>query len=331
MPSSDKINIYYLASGNIAIPILEALRGAAFLHLCGIGSQHKEVRSQCGATRTAKTPIVRYCESNDIAIDRIASVNTEEFRAHLVSLGVQMLIVASFGQLLKPALLALPALGCLNVHASLLPRYRGASPIVAALLNNDPTTGVSFMKMEAGLDTGPVYKTCTLNILPDDNACTLEQRLGVLAAQNIQGVITGIARRELLPVPQTADDASYAKKINKEDGLANWGKGAAELAAMVRAYTPWPSLRARMPARNGKSKIVKITKAVAIDSVPTGSLPGDILAYGREGILVACGSGALRILRLTPEGRKEMSAADYLLGSPIPTDHLHVCDFSAGD
>lgn len=331
MPESDKVKIYYLASGHISIPIFEKLRQSGIVSMVGVGSQEKASKQTGGPARSAKTPLVKYCESKGYEIDRYASVNTADFHSRLTSLGVEILVVASFGQILKPALLALPRFGCLNVHASLLPRFRGASPISAALLSGDAKTGVTFMEMEAGLDTGPVYRKSELDILPGDDSYSLELRLGELAADGIEQVIVDICRNGLVPAAQSEEGVSYAKRINKEDGLAKWDKPAVELANMVRAYSPWPSLRAKIPARNGNCKMVKITEAVAIESTDAGAHPGDILAYGREGILVACGTGALRIRRIVPEGRKEMSAADYLLGSPIPPEHPFMYDFSVGD
>jgi len=311
---------------------MDALEKASGITLAGIGTQQKASKNTGGPARSASTPLARHCEAEGVEIARFASVNTDDFRGMMQDLGVEMLVVASFGQILKPALLALPCFGCLNVHASLLPRYRGASPIVASLLNGDAKTGVTFMQMEAGLDTGPIYRTCELDILPEDDSYSLEQRLGELAACSIESVIIDIARKGLMPAPQPAEGASYAKKISKEDGLADWRKSALELANMVRAYRPWPSLRTRMPARGDKSKIVKITDAVVSEACSAGAKPGSIVGCSREGIVVACGGNtSLLIRRVTPEGRKDMSAADFLLGSPIPPEHAYMYEFSVGD
>ena len=199
--SENKVKVYFLGSGDISIPIMEALRKAPGLELTGVASQKKESKG-AGPVRTIKSPLVKHCEKCGIPIERYPSVNKEEFHNVLRERGVELLVVASYGQILKPELLALPKYGCLNVHASLLPKYRGASPIVASLLNGDRVTGVSFMQMEAGLDTGPIYRMCELEILPDDNADTLEERLGKLAGESIEEVILEIVRQGLKPVPQ---------------------------------------------------------------------------------------------------------------------------------
>lgn len=318
MSENQKVKIYYLASGNISIPILKWIMSSDDLELCGIGSQLKASKGT-GPKRTVQGPIVTYCEANNIPVSRFVSVNTDEFHELMLSLGVELLVVASFGQILKEKLLYLPKYGCLNVHASLLPKYRGASPIVASLLNGDSKTGVTFMQMEKGLDTGPIYRMEELEILPSDNSDTLEERLGELAGQHISEVIVDIARNGLKPTPQPDEGSCYAPKINKEDGIANWHEQTARhLECMVRAYSPWPSVKAYLPTKNGKPKMVKITEASAIETYSTGAEPGDILAFGKCGIVIACREGALRITRVTPEGKKDMPAKDYLLGTPIP-------------
>ena len=299
---------------------MEALRSASGLDLVGVGSQQKPANST-GPLRSRKSPLLQYCEAQGIPVDGLASVNTEEFHGMLRERGVELLVVASFGQILKPALLALPKYGCLNVHASLLPKYRGASPIAAALLNGDAKTGVSFMAMEAGLDTGAVYRVCELDILAEDNAETLEERLGKLAAQQIESVILEIVHHGLKPIPQPAEGCTYAKKISKEDSQIAWERPATELCNMVRAYTPWPGVKITLPSKGGKEKAIKITQA-CVQEDDTPAAPGTIMTAGKEGISIKCGQGRLCLKKIVPEGRKEMSAKDYLLGSPIPQEYV---------
>ena len=325
MPTAEHkrhIRVYFLAAGDISIPIFETLWSSSRIELVGAGTQMKKdgVASPDAPVRSKTTPLLKHCQKCGKEIERLSNVNTEDFLAHLRELKVDLLVVASFGQLLKPPLLALPPFGCLNVHASLLPKYRGASPIVACLLNGDARTGVSFMQMEAGLDTGPIYRTCELDIQNDDTAEILEQRLGKLAAENIEQVIEDIVEGGLAPIPQSQEGASYAKKIKKEDGFANWHESASLLANKARAYNSWPSLKAMLPTKSGNYRNVKITVARALPECPEGSTPGEILAYGKDGILVACGSGALRIIKILPEGKYEMDASAYLLGTPLPSE-----------
>ena len=329
--SENKVKVYFLGSGDISIPIMEALRKAPGLELTGVASQKKESKG-AGPVRTIKSPLVKHCEKCGIPIERYPSVNKEEFHNVLRERGVELLVVASYGQILKPELLALPKYGCLNVHASLLPKYRGASPIVASLLNGDRVTGVSFMQMEAGLDTGPVYRMSELEILPDDNADKLEMRLGELAGESIEEVILEIARHGLKPVPQCSEGSTYAKKICKEDGRLCWSKSAEEICNMVRAYSTWPCVSTTFPTKDGTGATVKITRAEAL-SDDQDAAPGTILETktvteidenGKpvkiKGIVVKCGKGRLFLKKILPNGRKEMDAWAYFPGMRIPQE-----------
>jgi len=329
---SDKVKIFYLGAGHIGIPILERLMASDQVELCGVGSQKKAPKiQQNGAPRTAISPLAKYCRQRKWAIELYDSVNAPEFREMLRERGVELLVVVSYGQILKPELLAATPLGCLNVHASLLPKYRGAAPIVAALVGGESRTGVSFMKMEAGLDTGPVYRTVSLDILSSDTAESLEERLGILAGNAIGQCIYDIARRGLQAVPQSAEDTVYARKITKLDCRADWNEPAVVLERKVRAYYSWPSLQTILPARNGKPRTVKLVDTVVVPELPAGARPGDILAFGKDGILIACGEGALRVRRLVPVGKREMSAWEYLLGNPLPPEHLAIVPFEDGE
>ena len=322
MPETEKIRVYYLASGDIGIPLLQALLKSERLALAGVASQFKMSKGP-GPVRTVKSPVVRYCEENGIEIARFASVNSEEFHDAFRRSGAELLIVASYGQILKPALLELPKFGCLNIHASLLPKYRGAAPIIAALLNGDTRTGISFMRMEAGLDTGPVYRVAELEIKPNDTAESLEKRLGTLAGEKIASVVEDITRHGLQPVPQAAEGASYAKKVCKDDCWVNWSRSNVYIANMLRAYNPWPNVRTVLPLKNGKTKVTTITRATPMPDDGDNE-PGKILATGRDGILVACGKGALLLERITPEGKKDMAAGDFYRGNPFPSDNPYI-------
>ncbi len=329
--SERRIKTYYLGSGSISVPVLCGLLRSDLVEVVGIGSQRKALKSARGPVRTMTTPLIKYCEANGIQVDGLASVNNEEFYERFRSSGAEILVVASFGQLLKTTLLELPKYGCLNVHASLLPKYRGAAPVISALLNGDRVTGVTFMEMDAGLDTGGAYRAFELEIKEDDNAASLEERIGELAGLHIGQVIHDIACCGLKPVPQPEEGVSYVKKVNKEDGIVEWNRDAGQIVNMIRAYSPWPSVRARIPSRNGTSRVVKITEATSMELNCKGSRPGDILAFGAQGIIIACGEGALRIQRLIPEGRKEMAACEYLRGAPIPPERSRMCDFISGE
>ncbi|MBR6056587.1 MAG: methionyl-tRNA formyltransferase [Victivallales bacterium] len=312
MPLQSKVRVYFLSSGRIGSPILNALRQDARLDLVGVGSQPDK---EAGRKKLATTPLATEAQKLGIAVDKPEKVNTPDFLEHLKSLNVELLVVASFGQILKPALLDLPRLGCLNVHASLLPKCRGASPIAQVILDGDDKTGVSFMKMDPGLDTGPVYCQSICSIEATDNVVCLEDKLGQLAAADIGNVICGIAEGTLQPVPQPAEGCTYAKKIKKSDGAADWRLPAEILARKVRAYYSWPYLFAILPAANGWKRI-SIKQAVVVER-QRDCAPGTIMEATADSFVIACGQGALNIIRLIPEGRTEMSASEFLRGTRV--------------
>ena len=321
--SSSKVRVYFLASGRIGVPILDALCHSTELELVGIGSQPDKEAGR--KKKLAPTPLAKHAQEElKLSVEKPVTVNSPDFLEHLKALGVELLVVASFGQILKPDLLDLPRLGCLNVHASLLPKCRGAAPISQVILDGDEETGVTFMKMDPGLDTGPIYCESRCPISPTENVAELEDKLGNLAAESIVDVIRRIADGSLQPVPQPPEGSTYAKKIKKTDGAADWNLPAAVLARKVRAYYSWPSLFALLPV-GGNYKRISIKEAAPID-YPHASTPGTILMATTKSFIIACGQGALTIIRLIPEGKKEMSASEFLRGTQVAAgDALPAC------
>lgn len=311
---SQRVRVYYLSSGVIGAPILDALLLDERIELVGIGSQPDRPSGR----RQTMTPtaFAAYALSRGCQVERIGSVSAPQFSEHLAALGVELLLVVAFGQLLREKLLNQPRFGCLNVHASLLPRYRGACPISAAILNGDGITGVSFMRMDKGLDTGPVYCSCQLEIGSNETAGQLEERLGHLAAINCGDVIWGIARQGLQPEPQPASDEPNVHKISKNDGAINWSLSATRIFNMVRAYQPWPRAFTFVPVQ-GVMKRIQVTSATAEPDHGMALEPGQVLADSADELCIACNPGILRIHRIIPEGRKEMPARDFLRGNPV--------------
>ncbi|HZV24602.1 MAG TPA: methionyl-tRNA formyltransferase [Luteimonas sp.] len=225
----------------------------------------------------------------------------------LRALQPDLLVVVAYGLILPKAVLAIPRHGCWNVHASLLPRWRGAAPIQRAIEAGDRETGVCLMQMEAGLDTGPVLLSQRLAIGEEDTGGQLHDRLAALGAQTLADGL-GLLRAGMRPVPQPQPDAgvTYARKLDKAEARLDWTQPAAQLARKVRAFNPWPMADALLAGER-----VRVHGAVAIDAAPA-AVPGRILAAGRDGIDVACGEGALRIRVLQREGGRAITAADYL-------------------
>lgn len=305
----EKLKIYFLGSGDIAVPVLRACLDSEQLEVVGIGTQPDRAAGRRG--RMMPTPVGAFAAAAGLTVDKPESVNRPDFLAQLRSRNLDVVLVVSFGQLLRQEMLALPRLGCVNVHASLLPRYRGASPIVQALLNLDESTGVCFMRMERGLDTGPIYRTLEYPLRGGEYADELEMKLGELAGRHVAETLCGIASGQYFPEAQDESRASNCFKIRKEDSWIDWRLNARRIAAMVRAYHPWPG--ARCVVRRGGEESVLTLRRVETAS-EAGLSPGEVGIPDRRSLLIGCGEGALRILEVTPAGSKPMDAAAFLNG-----------------
>jgi methionyl-tRNA formyltransferase len=217
-----------------------------------------------------------------------------------------VMVVAAYGLLLPQSILQTPRLGCINIHASLLPRWRGAAPIQRAIAAGDAQTGVTIMQMEAGLDTGPMLLTRALSIDARETAATLHDRLATLGAQALLDALDEIAAGTARPRVQPADGVTYATKLRKEEAAIDWSRSAAEIDRQIRAFDPWPVAETRW---NGQQ--LRVWQAIPIDSTASRS-PGAVLATSAAGIDVRTGNGVLRLTRVQSAGRKAMSAAEFL-------------------
>ena len=237
----------------------------------------------------------------------------EKFVSELRELKPDLMIVVAYGQILPQAILDLPPHGCLNVHTSLLPKYRGAAPIQWAIANGDAETGVTIMKMDAGLDTGPVLATRRTPILPTDDSQILHDRLAQLGAELLVETIPAYVAGKIQPQPQPAEGSTYAAKIKKEDGQIDWNIPAEKIWSRLRAFTPWPGAFTFLQTEP-KPSLLKIWKAEAVGaSGPAGT----VLSADKTGVIVACGQGALRILELQLEGGRRMTAEQFIAGHPL--------------
>lgn len=236
----------------------------------------------------------------------------EKFIAELGGLKPELIVVVAYGQILPQAILDLPKYGCVNVHTSLLPKYRGASPIQSAILHGEMESGVTIMKMDAGLDTGPILSQRSTPILPEDNSQTLHDRLAGLGAELLAETIPDYVAGKITPQPQAAG-ATYAAKIKKEDGKIDWSEPAEKILNQVRAFTPWPGGFTFLKI-DSKSFALKIWKA---ETTSLAGTAGGVLQADKNGIITACGKGALRILELQREGGRRMTAQEFLAGHPI--------------
>jgi methionyl-tRNA formyltransferase len=234
------------------------------------------------------------------------------FLEQLKASAPDVIAVTAYGQILPQALLDIPRHGCLNVHTSLLPRWRGAAPIQWAIADGDAETGVTIMRMEAGLDTGPMISEVRTPISPADTGQSLHDRLAGLGGSLLCNTLPRYVAGELPDRPQPTEGVTYARKITKEDGRLDWNLPAVVLDRRLRAFTPWPGGFAFLPAEP-KPMLLKIHRAEPL-ALPTRAAPGAVVSSDRHGIVVACGESALRLLEIQPEGSRRMTAEQFLAG-----------------
>jgi methionyl-tRNA formyltransferase len=252
------------------------------------------------------SPVKLEAVQRGIPVYQPVNFRTEEAKAQLRDLQPDVMVVVAYGLILPQSVLEIPAHGCWNVHASLLPRWRGAAPIQRAIEAGDQQTGICLMQMEKGLDTGPVLLAQSLAIGAEETGGQLHDRLAELGAQVLADAL-GLLRAtvHLPPQPQPSEGVTYAHKLDKAEAKLDWALPASQLANKVRAFNPWPVAEAQLLGER-----VRIHAAYALDESHSNT-PGDVLRTSRDGIDIACGSGVLRLLTLQRDGGKPISAQDY--------------------
>ncbi len=259
--------------------------------------------------RLAETPVKMLARAAGLMVRDPQSLKTPSEQETLARLAPDLMVVVGYGQILPPAVLAIPALGCINVHASLLPRWRGAAPIAAAILTGDAESGVTIMRMTAGLDSGPILHQIRCPITDGDTAGDLHDRLGDLGKQALVEALPAILAGRLDERPQEEAVATYAPKIERVQARLDWRRPAAELARRVRAFNPRPVAFGEVAGIE-----LRVFEAVAVHT-PSERPPGSVWASG-EGLDVATSEGVLRLVRIQAPGRRPLSAAEFLRGHP---------------
>ncbi len=259
--------------------------------------------------RPRASPVKALALAHGLPVAQPASLKAPEAWAPLHEARADVMVVAAYGLILPQGVLAIPRLGCVNIHASLLPRWRGAAPIQRAILAGDAQTGITLMQMDAGLDTGAMLSAAPLPIAPEDTAGSLHDRLAELGAREIVALMPRLERGEVRAVPQDEARATYAAKISKQEAAMDWRRPAAEIDRQVRAFNPVPGAHATLAGEP-----VKVWRARPAEG--SGG-PGEVLAVAREAVRVACGSGALDLLELQKAGAKRMDLAAFLAGNPL--------------
>jgi methionyl-tRNA formyltransferase len=307
-----QLKVIFMGTAELACASLRALHADESMQVLAAVSQPDKPRGR--ELALLPTPVKAAALALGIPVLQPRRARDESFIHELRALGPELIVVAAYGQLLPPALLDLPPFGCLNVHTSLLPKYRGAAPIQWAILNGEMETGVTIMKMDPGLDTGPILSESRTMIEDHDNAQTLHDRLAELGAGLLLRTSPAYTSGQIVPKAQPAEGASYARKLTKEDGHLTWSQPAPVLWRQVRGLSPWPGAFTFVEER-GQPRLLKVWSA-ELDSAESTE-PGTVLRVDAGGILVACAQGALRLTEVQREGGRRLPAAAFLSGHPM--------------
>ncbi|HZX21237.1 MAG TPA: methionyl-tRNA formyltransferase [Clostridia bacterium] len=307
------MKIIYMGTPQFAVPCLETLINSGH-EVIGVFTQPD--RPSGRGRKINITPVKEKALEHNIPIFQPNTLKDTEVFENTEKLNPDIIVVVAYGQLLPEEILKIPKHGCVNVHASLLPKYRGAAPINWVIINGEESTGITTIYMDAGLDTGDILLKEEVKIYEDETAGELHDRLMYLGAKVLDKTIDLIETEEIRPVPQNHEEASYAPMLTKEHGKIDWSRPAGEIKNLIRGTVPWPT-----PYTTYEGKTMKVWKSSVIYG-NRNRKPGTILEVKKDCILVATGKDILSIEELQFSGRKKMSVNQYLVGNNIETDKI---------
>ena len=301
------MNIIFMGTPEFAVPTLKALIESNH-NIVGVFTQPDKA---VGRKQIMTPPPVKVCaEENGIPVFQPNSLKTAEAEELIKSLAPELMVVVAYGKILPLNILNVPKYGCINGHASILPRHRGASPIQWALVSGDKTTGVTTQLMGEGIDTGDILLTEETAILEDENAGQLHDRLSLVTASLMIKTIEGVEKGTITPIKQDDSLANYAPIINKEMGFLKFDKTAAEICNLIRGFNPWPAAYFMLDGKRVKVFATKVSDS-------TNKAPATVIKASGE-LVIACANGtSISLIEIQPEGSKRMSAKDYLVGHKI--------------
>lgn len=308
------MRILFMGTPDFAVASLSALLAAGH-EVCGVFTQPDKPKNR--GMKLQASPVKEFALAHDIPVFQPVKMRDGEAMGYIRDLDPALIVVAAYGRILPDDILDYPAHGCINVHSSLLPRYRGAAPINWAILNGDRTTGVTIMHMAAELDAGDIILQGETDIGPDETAPELFDRLAALGGGLLVEAVGQIERGEAARMPQTASEVTYAPMLGRELSPMDWTKPAQTLHDQVRGLLPWPCATAEFGGVR-----CKVFSTAVLDGT-TDLEPGTVAETGKDGIVMACGGGSLlRVRELQPDGKKRMAAADFLRGHPLTAGEM---------
>jgi methionyl-tRNA formyltransferase len=307
------LRVAFAGTPDFAVPSLRALTGSNH-QVVGVLTQPDRPAGRGRELRPS--PVKEEAQRASLPLAQPAGLKTPEGRTALLDWQPDVLVVVAYGLILPPAALAIPRLGCLNVHASLLPRWRGAAPVQRAILAGDSRSGVSIMRMEAGLDTGPVYTQRPLELGGQETSQQLLETLSQLGASALLETLSAIEAGSVTPVVQSTEGVTYASKIDKAEAVIDWTRSAVHIARQVRAFNPWP-----VAATVWDGQPLRLWEATVIEGVlpdlAADAHPGQVLSLSSQGLQIQTGQGTLSIGRLQLAGRRVVSAREFAGGRSL--------------
>lgn len=303
---SESVRIVYAGTPDFAVAPLVSLLASGY----EVVAVYTQPDRPAGRGREPRpSPVKQKALEYQIPVLQPESLKSQAAQDALRELNPDLMVVTAYGLLLPQAVLEIPRLGCINVHASMLPRWRGAAPIQRAILAGDRQTGITIMQMDQGLDTGDMLATQTCSISDDETGAILHDRLMVMGAETLMDMLPDFIAGKVTPQKQNEALATYAHKLSKQEAEIDWSLPAAQIDRAVRAYNAWPVAFTYWRKKN-QHEALRIWQAEVL-LVTSNAVAGTVLHCGREGIEVATGEGVLRLLQVQPSGKKTMAAADF--------------------
>jgi methionyl-tRNA formyltransferase len=312
------MRIVFIGTGEIGVPTLRALLRAPEHEVVGVVTQPDKPAGR--AQQIQAPPIKAELAANSRPILQPARLRAEEAVTQIRALAPDVIVVMAYGQILPRSVLEIPRIACLNLHASILPQYRGAAPIQAAIAAGDAETGITVIYMDEGLDTGDIFLQTTLAISAHETGGSLHDRLAQLAPEALLGALDQLAKKSAPRTPQDSSRATSAPKLTREDGKIDWSESAAAIERKIRAFDPWPGTFTELTDASDCSRHLKIFRA-SVASQSTGE-PGIVSTPNDAEVLVATGRGMLRLDEVQLEGKRRLPAAEFLRGFSSPILHF---------